>query len=341
VNALRTQAISITVAAALFAAAVALHTRLDPLKPTRDADDYNYLPNEQLLTHFTAGMDSLIANLLWIECCTYVGRQVKGDWNFQWLKQMVTTVTRLDPYFVDAYRYGGIFLSTLNAQDDVSLELLQRGMVKNPYAWELPYEAAMIYLLNRKEQPDARAKAAHYLALAVETGNAPEYVTATAAALQGELNLKSLEMGMWEQLAQSDDQLIRDLARQKQLEVSIRDNLEFLDGQIAKYVDQRSETPQRLEQLVEANLIDAVVRDPLGGEYFLSDGAAYNTTLLTTEAERIGGMLRRMIGQFERQEGHLPASLQELVDAGIAEQVPPHPWPGQSWDYDAATGSVS
>ena len=38
----------------------------------------------------------------------------------------------------------------LKADDDAGIDLLERGVVANPRNFQLPYELAMIFLLNRR-----------------------------------------------------------------------------------------------------------------------------------------------------------------------------------------------
>jgi len=185
-------------------------------------DELLYLPNEKLLTHFTGGMSSIIANMLWLRCVRYIAEEAKGARNFEWLEEMLHTVVRLDPYFVDAYRFGGLFLAALKAEDDAGLALLHKGIKQNPNAWELPYECAMIYLLNRRDHPHASIRAAHYLAMSAATGEAPPFVADVASKLQSEHNLVEIEFEMWARMAQSNDAFLRELAETKLQELQQR-----------------------------------------------------------------------------------------------------------------------
>lgn len=325
----------------LAAAVIAVQTRIDPLRPARDPDDMAYLPNERLLTHFTGGLSNVMADYIWVQCCTYVGRQVKSTWNFEWLRQMVETVVRLDPYFVPAYRYGAMFLATLKAEDEAALDLLHRGMIINPDAWELPYEAAMVHLLNRREEADSKYNAALYLKLAVETGKAPGYVADVASSLQGQYNLIGLERDMWEKVKDSDDPFLSGLARTKLEELGIRSNVEVLNDLIERYRVEHGSMPTRIEQLVEAGYIPAVSPDPRGGRYFLGpDGQALNETLLSNAAREQRGHIENAIRRYRETHGKNPASLDELVGPDMFAQAPAHPWPGRQWRYDPATGAL-
>lgn len=329
------------IALLLACATVGVQFRMDAMRPKRDPDDMLYLPNERLLSHFTAGMNNVIADYLWVQCCTYVGRQVKSNWNFEWVRQMVTTVVQLDPYFVPAYRYGAMFLAMLKQEDQEALDLLHKGMVINPDSWELPYEAAMVHMLNRKDEPDSKFNAVFYLTLAVETGKAPAYVAEVASSLQGQYNLVNLEKGMWEKVKDSDDPFLRDLAKTKLEEVAIRSNLTVLDDLLDRYRREFGRPAQSLDELIEAGYIPSIAPDSAGGAYLLGpDGRAMNETLLFNATRDVRARLESAIRSYREKNGAFPKTLEDLLSLGLFEQLPAHPWPGKAWTYNAATGEV-
>jgi len=217
----RTKALLAALVLVLFAASVLAQQGANRHRADIDTE-LLYLPNEKLMTHFTGGMSSIIANLLWLRCVSYIAEEARGARNFEWLEQMLRTVVRLDPHFVDVYRYGGLFLAALKAEDDAGLALLHEGIKRNPHAWELPYECAMIYLLNRRDHPESRTRAARYLAMSAATGNAPPHVAEVAAKLYGDHDLLEIEFDMWARMAQSDDAFLRELAESKLRELQQR-----------------------------------------------------------------------------------------------------------------------
>lgn len=329
------------VAAAAFGSMAAVQHRLDAIRGVPQGEELLYLPNENLLEHFTAGMSGVIADLLWIRCLLYTGEHFRGDHDFTWLNHMCETATRLDPYFVDAYRYGGVFLAMLKADDDACIELLERGMAHNPGAWELPYEVAMTYLLNRPDQPDSPARAARYLAMAIKTGKAPPFVVQLAESLQRGHNLIDVERDMWESMLHSDDALLRDLAERKLILVELRVACQNLDTAAARYQAAHAKPPEKLEELVDAGLAPALPHDPFGGSFFIdADGHIKNSSVLDEQVERALGVLNGGIGAFRDRNGRWPASLEELDRSRILDEIPPHPYASRSWRYDAARGTV-
>ncbi len=316
--------------------------QIDALKESRPAEErLLYLPNERLLNHFTCGMSSVIADVLWLRCIQYTAMHFKTDMKFEWLDHMADVVTRLDPYFVAAYRYSGVFLAALKADDEASIELLKRGMRINPDTWQLPYEAGMIYLLNRRDWPDSRKIAGAYLKMAVETGKAPPHVAETAHGLLSRQNLFDVERNMWRKVLKSGDKLMRDLAKSKLTELNIRQNCAMLEKAAQIYKNNTGKPPDKLAQITETGILDKIPQDPLGGRYFIAgDGKVYNTSLLDQQLEQKRNKLTKAIDEFKQTHGCLPKSLQELRSARIIRWFPEHPYPGKTWQYNPDTGKV-
>lgn len=328
--------------ALLAALAVAAQLRIDAARASVE-DELLYLPNEKLLNHFTCGMDSIIADFLWLRCIQYTATQLKGDRAFTWLNHMLNTCVRLDPYFKDVYRYGGIFLASLRADDDAGLRLLEKGAVQVPDAWELPYEMAMIYLLNRKDEPGSRERARRYLAMSADTGHAPAYVADLVDKLRaaGDISDTAIEREMWEKLAQSEDRLLRDMAARKLEELAIREYCRALTEEAAAYARRTRRPVQNLEELLRAGVITQLPVDPLGGRFFIdADGVVRNTTLLDEDTRRRETAIRNAIEKFRRDKGRWAASLDELVQPGYLALLPEHPYPGRTWQYDPASGTL-
>lgn len=334
-------AVPVLVALCLGATSMA-QLRLDKLRADAFDDELLYLPNEKLLNHFTGGMSSVIAGILWLQCIQYTSKHFKGDHKFTWLGHMTDTITRLDPYFVDVYRYGGIFLASLKADDDASLRLLERGFCHNPEAWELPYEAAMVYLLNRRDQPGSAELAARYLALSVATERAPHSVLEIVQGLQRKHNLVEIERQLWtDMLKTSKDEFRRDLAERKLKELTIRQNVAALT-EVVEHVKRASGRPPKdLDELVTTGVIDRIPEDPLGGRYFIdAAGEVVNTTLLDASVERRLNVLRDQIKYFQAQQGRNPATLDEMVTLKFVPALPVHPYRDRTWQYDSTTGEV-
>jgi len=332
---------------ALILAAMALLSMLgaqhlaDRYRPA-SGDALLYLPNEHLLTHFTAGLSPVIADMLWLHCIQYVAIENRTARNFTWLEHMVYTTVRLDPLFGDAYRYGSIFLSALRADAESARNLLRMGMVNRPDSWELPYELATLYLLNLRHTPDSLKTASYYLALSATRPEAPQEVADLAANIQKRHNLDDLEEAMWRDMTQRGSQTLREMAERKLAELQIRRALPILNERAAMFRDRTGRLPENVEELIQAGLLAGTPPQPLPGQYFIADdGQFYNTALLESECHQILERLKQRIDRFREKEGRLPESLDEMVGKKYLSGVPDCPWPGRSWSYDPASGSLT
>lgn len=325
-----------------FACLTPVQKRIDAGREARFDDELLYLPNEKLLSHFTGGMSSVVADVLWLQCIQYTSKHFRGDRKFTWLNHMCHTITRLDPYFGDVYRYGGVFLAGLKADDDASIELLESGIKYNPHRWELPYEIAVVHLLNRRDQPDSKGEAARYLALAAATGKAPKAVIEFAKDLQQRLDLVQVEEAMWREIVEtSDDQMMRDMAKRKLQELYIRENCRRLTQAAGMLAEQQGAPVTHIQDLVQKGIVDRIPPDPTGGRYFFdADGKVKNTTIVHDQIERRLNRIRFGLEQYHAEKETWPASLQEACDSGHLAFIPPHPQAKGEWRYDPANGTV-
>ena len=324
-----------------FACCVAAQRQMDASRKTGFDEELLYLPNEKLLNHFTGGLSSVVADLLWLQCIQYTAEEFKGEHKYVWLNHMIDTITRLDPYFVDVYRYGGVFLAALKADSDASIDLMKRGMIHNPGAWVLPDEMAMVYLLNRRENPGSPAQAAQFLQLAVATGTAPQYVIDLAANIARQHDLDEFERAMWEDMARnSSEKMLRELAQRKLHELAIADVCRQLGKAVQLYEERHHRLPDSLNDLVAGGIIERLPDDPLGGRFFLAGREVLNTTLQEEKLERRINRIRNGVNRYQARTGAWPPSLEAAVEGGDLVFVPPHPYPGRAWRYDPATGEV-
>ncbi|GMV99352.1 MAG: hypothetical protein AMXMBFR84_04910 [Candidatus Hydrogenedentota bacterium] len=321
-----------------FAALVPAQKNIDTARSHAFDEELLYLPEQRILRHFTGGMNSLVADLLWIQCIQYTAQQFRGEYKFTWLNQMFDTITMLDPYFCDVYQKGGQFLAMLKADSDASIALLQQGIPHNPERWELPFEIARTYILNRGDETSG----AHYLAMAAATGNPPDFVVDWAKNLQLQHDLDDVQRSMWVDIRQNNpDPTMKKLAERKLVELDLRAVCKQLNAAVEAYKQQLGAPPETLKDLWDAGLAQGDLADPLGGRFFLnSDHEVQNTSLLDSIKEDRLRVIQGWIQLFEEKEGRRPARLEELVERGIASGLPTYPYEEGSWQYDPADGSV-
>jgi hypothetical protein len=135
--------------------------------------------------------------------------------------------------------------------------------------------------------------------------------------------------------------MMRDLAERKLAELDLREACKVLTQAAMDYKNQHGAPPKNLEEMAAAGIIDGVPVDPLGGAFFVEQaGKVLSTTLLDVQVERNLKMLRGAIDEYKKRHEQWPNDLEELVTDQILQFVPPHPYPNQAWNYDAATGTI-
>lgn len=117
----------------------------------------------------TLGHDALIADIFWIRALGYVIKNLKRN-RFPYMFQLFDTITELDPYFLRAYIYGSIFLSTVGKEDYLAEKLLLKGYQKTKH-WKIALELASLYqtYLQNKEQALA------YYEKAIQSPECPQW----------------------------------------------------------------------------------------------------------------------------------------------------------------------
>ncbi len=324
--------------------AAVFQQRIDTGRSRASDEELLYLPNDKLLNHFTAGMSSIVADMLWLECIQYTSREFHSqERKFTWLDHIANTVVRLDPYFTGAYQFGGTLLAAIGA-DGKALDLLERGCVKRPDRYEIPFEIAKIYVMNRRAEEGAAASASYFLTMAAGLAPAAQanYLANWAYAIQSKNGISDVGQRIWEQLYQtSSNSMMRELAARNLQLLGLQQLCDALNGVAARYAQQHGRAPQSLDELRNAGLIQSEPPDPLGGHFFIDQtGQVQSSTLLDDKAEQVQRYLQNAVNRFRDAQQRWPESLEELVQTGALGGIPPHPYPGRVWQYAPATGEV-
>ncbi|HOJ32040.1 MAG TPA: hypothetical protein PKY35_13890 [Candidatus Hydrogenedentes bacterium] len=322
----------------------AVQMQLDAIGKTKRDEELLYLPNEKLLNHFTAGLHSVVADLLWLKCVQYTVQEFHSqERKFTWLEHMCNTIVRLDPYFTGAYQWGGTLLAAIG-NDTAAIELVKRGMVRRPDRWELPFEVAKTFILNRREEPGAAAIASYYLLWTADLleGADREFFTRWAYNIQRMHDLSGTGRQIWVNIRETTkDPFMRELAERKIALLDVREKCAGLNLAVERFVQKYGRRPGRLEELSEKGVVDTIPSDPLGGMFFVADdGKVYNTSVLDEDVADRLRVIRAAINRFKNEKGRYPERLEELVESGEMTRLPSHPYPGRAWRYDPIQGSV-
>ena len=338
----------IVVAPLILAAAIAstkfAQDRIDSMKRDAFDEDLLFLPNDKLLTHFTGGLSSVVADVFWVRTIGYAAKEFHNpDLKFTWLSELIDMVVRLDPYFEGAYANGGMLLAAIGADDD-ALEVLQRGLAINPYSLDITKELIMVYLLNRRKEEDTPEIIGRYLRIAADLSEEQEhklYYYRLASEIEKKHNIFDHAIRMWQEvLDNSEDGLMREAAQKNLLDLKIRQNLEALERVLAAYAEQAGNEAASLDDAIEAGILSELPGDESHGQYFIdAAGKVQNTVLLGNRKVNTLRALNSEMRRFNDEQGQYPESLGEWSEWSESE-IPEHPFDGEAWTYDPETGEV-
>ncbi len=151
--------------------------------------DLYYIPNPEYLHIVSAGFREFLADVYWIRTVQYFGRRTDFDdiplilarlktekvvspkfyeirernrVKFRYLYDLCNVITELDPYFLDAYTFAGLFLSFKLDRPDLSIKILEKGLKNIPDNWQIPYHLGFnyyFYIENKEKAVDYFMKA--------------------------------------------------------------------------------------------------------------------------------------------------------------------------------------
>jgi tetratricopeptide (TPR) repeat protein len=176
---------------ALFLALLVLRSAEPPAAPTRPALPI-YIPQIEILRPALLGFSDLAADLTWLRTVQYFGSRVERQENFPQLFQLVDTTTSLDPYFLDAYVYGGLFL-VIARQYPQAIAIYRKGIAHLPDAWQLPHDLGRLYFLELRDYPQAL----HWWQIADRLPGRPHYLPRFIARLQARTGHLDTALEIW------------------------------------------------------------------------------------------------------------------------------------------------
>jgi len=316
--------------------------RIDAVRSQTLKHELLYIPSKSILQHLTAGMSNVVADLLWIETIQYtVGEFHSAKAKFQWLESMLHAVVDLDPYFEGVYVNGGAFLSAVG-EDEKAIRLLKKGFVRNPDSADIPHEIVKAYVLNRREQPGAAVAATHYLRMVAERHQYPQLYLNWARHIQEQNDLAGSSVAIWEDvIANAEDPFVREVAETNLRVLLANREIEPLQELVDRFAATYGDPPESLDALVDAGWIPALPDPERFGEFFIDEnGTLHSVAVLDDRKSRLLMYLNARIRVASDKRGETPPSIEQIPE-WTDVPMPDHPYPGELWQYDPETGTVS
>ena len=194
----------------LLGVAVAMASRFETaLGTTEDDVELALFPKSGWVRPLTLGRSELAADYVWLRTIQYYGAHRRTDRQYPYVRSLLTTLTELDPHFINAYIFGALVMTEDLGQPLEAVRFLESGIEKNPESWWLPFEIGVTHYIHRRDYKAASP----WLARAAEMEGAPEStrrLAAYAAEKGGDADVATL---LWlEVFAQAEQDEIRRVA---------------------------------------------------------------------------------------------------------------------------------
>ena len=223
-----------------------------------------FLPNGKLLKVMALGHGPLFADVFYLWAIQHYSSDERVDRYRSAEHVFKNVITELDPHYIDAYWMGSMIL-ILKAQDfDAGIRLLDQGIERNPDEWILPYLAGW-ESYHAGQMPEAQG----YFRQAMRIDGSPAVLPRLIAGLearQGSL-LEATEL-LQETLDDPEsDPASRAIARRQLRDLRAQADLQAVERAVERFRNDNGRLPGNLEELVAADYIRHLPRDPAGTAY--------------------------------------------------------------------------
>jgi len=166
-------------------------------------------PKSGWIRPLTCGRAELAADYIWLRTIQYYGAHRKTDRQYPYVRSLLTTLTELDPHFINAYVFGSLVMTEDLGQPGDAIRFLEGGIEDNPESWWLPFEIGVTHYIHRRDH----ASAAPWLARAADMEGAPESTRRLAAYAAQKGGDEDVALYLWlEVFEQSEQDEVRRVA---------------------------------------------------------------------------------------------------------------------------------
>jgi tetratricopeptide (TPR) repeat protein len=261
----------------------------------------NRLPSGEYLKPALLGYHHLGADVIWLQVIQVLGSKRVSAEEYEWMAHALDVITTLDQHYAYAYYAGGVVLTDLGNRVDLSNQLLEKGFRANPTIWNIPFLLGYnhYFILGNA------TTAADYIAAAARLPGGPAYLPGLATRMYAEANNPEVALEFLELLRkQTKDREMREVLEKRAKEVIIERDIKILESAVDRYRNSLSESPHKLEDLVRAEIISGIPKEPFGGSYEFdpTTGKISSTThpnrLRVFRLDKEGGVTKGPYGIF-------------------------------------------
>jgi len=222
-----------------------------------------YMSSGKTIKKMSLGLDALAADIYWIRTVQYFGRKLidsgkplssaaTKDLRMDLLAPMLNIVVTLDPQHVPAYRFGAMFLPERDLP--AAIALVEKGISENPHEWRLYQDLGYIYwqagnASSAQEQADNYARSAEWYEKGGNAAGAPWWMRDLAGLMKIKGGSREAARAVYTAYLTSDDQNVRAQAVERLKQLRALDELDAINGLLARYKEQTGACPSDLRVL--------------------------------------------------------------------------------------------
>lgn len=238
-----------------------------------------YVPSAEVLRVAVGDQKLLVAHATIVKVLVYFGTLIGKNTDnklvlpAEYLNMYNTlqTAVKLDPYNSDAYYFAqAAFTWEVGRAQEVNL-MLDYGMKYRTWDYFLPFYAGFnaAYFLKQYEP------AARYMKRAAEISGNPLLTNLAARYFfesdKSELGIRFLEM--MEKSAK--DEQVRKLYQVRRTALLA---VSAIQAAVNQFKEKNGRLPERLEEIIEQNILKQLPKDPYGGRFYLDNTGSVRTT---------------------------------------------------------------
>jgi tetratricopeptide (TPR) repeat protein len=222
-----------------------------------------YFASGPTIKKMSLGLDALAADIYWIRTVQYFGRKVidsgkpassaaTKDIRMDLLAPLLNIVVALDPHHIPAYHFGAMFLPERDLP--AATALLEKGIRENPNLWRLYLDIAYIYwqagnASEGAEQVRSYATAGEWYDKGAAVEGAPSWMHDLAGLMMMKGGSREAARAVYSAYLKSDDERIRKQAIDRLKQVRALDELDAINGLLARYKEETGACPADLRAL--------------------------------------------------------------------------------------------
>ena len=257
------------------------------------SDEALFFSSGKNIKKMSLGLEALAADIYWIRTVQYFGRKLidsgkplssaaSTDLRMDLLAPLLNIIVTLDPQHVPAYRFGAMFLPERDLP--AAIDLAERGIRENQNEWRLYQDLAYIYWQAGKASPpgaeaDNYEKSAYWFEKGGDIPDSPWWMHDLAGLMKIKGGSREAARAVYSTYLSSDDQNVRNQAIDRLKQLRSLDELDAINGLLARYKEQTGGCPSDLRMLASKframNLTidsDLMPVDPNGFAYAYDSG---------------------------------------------------------------------